>query len=155
MHHVISPRPPIGGAVVSGVGLVLGLAGFVVAEATQQAAWAVIGGVLLLVGLGLTGLFVWQWRRGALTVDIDATGLVATAGGTRQAAGWDQIRAVTATDDELRFRRFGTSPALVVRLPSAPDRRAVAALTDDVAQHLADHHGAASPEPVAHEAGDE
>lgn len=137
MHHVIPPRPPVGGAVLGGVAVVLGLVGFAVAEATGATGWLVAGIIVLLVGLVVLAVVALLWRRGGLVVDTDARGLTATASGSRVTARWEEVSAVTATDDELRIRR-NTGQALVLRLPAGARPALVSVLTDDVAARL-DH----------------
>ena len=135
VHHVIRPRPPVGGAVLGGATVVLGLVGFAVAEATGQYGWAVAGAAVLLVGLVLLATVSVLWRRGGLVVDTDSQGLTATAAGSRATARWEEVSAVTATDDELRIRR-NAGQALVLRLPAGAHLSQVTTLTDDVAERL-------------------
>ena len=113
----------------------LGLVGFAVAEVTDLSGWAVAGAILLLLGLVLLAVVVLLWWRGGLVVDVDVRGLTATASGSRATARWEEVSAVTATDDELRIRR-NAGQALVLRLPAGARSSQVTTLTDDVAEQL-------------------
>lgn len=117
------------------LGLVLGCVGLFLTELTGQVGWAVGGVALLVASAVLLLVLVVVWRRGALTVDTDATGFRAHTTRTQLAARWDEVTAVTATTDELRVRRSG-APALVLRLPSGVRSSSLTALTTDLTDHL-------------------
>lgn len=120
---------------LGGVVVALGLGGFAVAEATHRSGWAVAGLVVVLIGLVLLALVAWSWWRAGLVVNTDSRGLTATAAGVNATARWEEVSAVTATDDELRIRRHA-GQALVLRLPAGARPSLVSALTDDVADCL-------------------
>lgn len=144
MHHRIRSRPPFGGAVLATLAVVLGLLGFVIAEVSGRGAWAVVGGVVLGLGLIVLVALAIIWLRGALVIDTTDTGFTATATGQRVTTRWDEVSAVTATEDELRVRR-NAGQALVLRLPSGADGGAVTTLTDDMVARLERRRGPITP----------
>lgn len=125
--------------------IILGLIGFVISEASGVSGWLVAGIIVAVLGvLGLASLLT-LWLRASLSLVTTDTGFTATAAGGRVTTRWDEVSAVTATDDELRVRR-SSGQALVLRLPSGADRSAVAALTDDMVAKLNQRRGPITPQ---------
>ncbi len=144
VHHRIRSRVPLGGLFLTVALIILGLVGFVVSEASGVGGWLVAGAVICGVGVLALVVMMIGWWRASLTLVTTDTGFTATASGGRVTTRWDEISAVTATDDELRVRR-SSGQALVLRLPSGADRSAVAALTDDMVAKLNQRRGPITP----------
>lgn len=145
VHHRIRSRLPLGGVFLTVALIVLGLVGFVISEATGIGGWLIAGIIIAVLGvLGLAAMIIGWWRASLTLVTTD-TGFTATAPGGRVSTRWEEISAVTATDDELRVRR-SSGQALVLRLPSGADPAAVAALADDMVAKLNQRRGPITPQ---------
>jgi len=137
--HVITARPPLRALALGAVGTVIGLGLVLVGTLAGWAATAVVGWVLVLVGLVL---FVAAWvaaRRARVHVSIDDVGCSVEGPDGVSRLDWaDVSRVARASGRLVVYSRSGIVTELVAPASSRADLDAIGA---DMARHLDANRG--------------
>ncbi|AFV90847.1 MAG: hypothetical protein SOH99_01725 [Acidipropionibacterium acidipropionici] len=136
--HVLSPRPPFRGYVISGV-LSLGGAALIVVASSQgwANAWIALFAVILALGIALALTATWSMLRMRLYVDLDAKGYHIHGAGQDRSGTWDKVTraALTETRSRLTLYHGQVGRTHIVR-PGVGDPAEMDQLAADVAKRL-------------------
>lgn len=136
--HVLSPRPPFRGYVISGLLSLAGAVLIVVASSQGWAnAWIALFAVVLALGIALALTATWSMLRMRLYVDLDAKGYHIHGAGQNRSGTWDKVTraALTETRSRLTLYHGQVGRTHIVR-PGAGDPTEMDELAADVAKCL-------------------
>lgn len=136
--HVLRPRPPYRGYVISGLLCILGAILIVVASENGWAnVWIALFAVLLALGIALALTDTWSMFRMRLYVDLDAKGYHIHGAGQERSGTWARVTKAALTESRSRLTLYhGQVGRTHIVRPGAGDPAEMDALAADIAKHL-------------------
>lgn len=136
--YVLKPRPPMRAFFLAAILSALGALLVVVAAANHLgAAWITLAFIVLGIGLAL-GLVGWvSMSRMQTTIKLDDAGYQISGPGVDKRGEWSDVTKVTTSNGDTHLTMYhGEVGRTHIMCPGGQDGRQMAALAQDIADHL-------------------